>query len=348
MTELTSARESANREGQPLSRFHLACLAVSVAWCLALTVMYGFEWDWCAALTLWPPWFWGAFGIAVAAMACGRGRGTTASAVLAAWVAFLLVFAEEAWYPRTALRRWPTASRVASRQGGRAFRVVSINCCGGEIEAVKEAWAYEPELVLVQEAPGETECAALAGEWYGDDAGWLYGGDTCVLARGVCTPASGEARQVFPYTWAHVRLANGIEVEAVSVHLLPPALSHDLWRLDTWRSTASLETGRRAQLDELAQRVRSTPRDTLIVVGGDFNVPAYDGILRMLRPRLHDGFRERGVGFGNTVLNEFAVSRFDQVWLSEGLRSAGTQAVRTRHSDHRMVVSDVLMERSRH
>ncbi|MEN6581066.1 MAG: hypothetical protein ABFD54_01285 [Armatimonadota bacterium] len=53
--------------------------------------------------------------------------------------------------------------------------------------------------------------------------------------------------------------------------------------------------------------------------------------------RMHDAR-----GWGNTVLNDFPVQRIDQVWLSDGLRAISVRAHKTRHSDHRLVVCDVM------
>lgn len=333
--------------GPPRDCFRALCLGISASWCLVLTVLYGGEWDGCAALTLWPPWFWAGSGMALAGLAICRSRARPGLCLLVLWMVFLAVFAEETAYPVRALRRWPSGSFSAARRQDQTIRVVSINCCGGQTEALAEAGGHEPDVVLVQEAPGEKEVARLARRWFGKSAGWHYGGDACVIARGSCTPDPAEPRMVYPYAWARVRLPQGIVLVAVSVHLLPPQLRHDLWKVAAWESTASLERGRRQQLRELAERLHSTPADVRMIVGGDFNVPAYDGIMRLLRPRLHDSFRERGAGWGNTVLNEFPVSRFDQIWLSESLRSESTAAIRTRHSDHRMVVSDVTVTDAR-
>ena len=204
-----------------------------------------------------------------------------------------------------------------------------------------EARQFEPDVLLLQEAPGEQEVERLARGFYGDEASVLCNGDNCVVARGRCRLGPIGANRVYPFAWAEVQLASGMQVQAISVHLLPPQLRDDLWRPDAWRSTADLERGRRQQLQELANMIEATPAGTPIILGGDFNLPAHDGILRLLKPRLHESFRQRGIAWGNTVLNELPISRFDQIWLSGGLRSAGTLAVRSRHSDHRMVVCDV-------
>ena len=47
---------------------------------------------------------------------------------------------------------------------------------------------------------------------------------------------------------------------------------------------------------------------------------------------------------GNTIINDFPVSRIDQVWVSGEFDSKVVVAHRTRNSDHRMVVCDLILK----
>ncbi|GIV17009.1 MAG: hypothetical protein KatS3mg022_2444 [Armatimonadota bacterium] len=58
----------------------------------------------------------------------------------------------------------------------------------------------------------------------------------------------------------------------------------------------------------------------------------------MLEWRVSDSFRRAGTGWGNTITNPFAFHRTDQIRLSLNLRPV-------RHSDHRLVVCDVMLQR---
>jgi len=79
------------------------------------------------------------------------------------------------------------------------------------------------------------------------------------------------------------------------------------------------------------------------IVGGDFNAPAGDGAIRQLAAHYLDSYPQAGHGLGNTFPNKFPVHRIDQVWLSPDLQATRQGTVRTRHSDHRMVIVDFLM-----
>jgi vancomycin resistance protein VanJ len=83
-------------------------------------------------------------------------------------------------------------------------------------------------------------------------------------------------------------------------------------------------------------------KDRAVIVGGDFNAPAGDAIFRLLRPFLKDSFGEAGTGWGNTALNSIPISRPDQIWISHPGAVFGARAQQTAHSDHRMVIADLI------
>jgi endonuclease/exonuclease/phosphatase family metal-dependent hydrolase len=136
----------------------------------------------------------------------------------------------------------------------------------------------------------------------------------------------------------------GAEIDCVSVRLVPPVLSLNLLSWDCWQAQAANRKERQEQVAQLAQYLGAGPSESLAVVGGDFNAPQGDGSLAPLRHRFRDSFAEGGGGWGNTVTNDFPVLRFDQVWISSGLRAVAVSAHKTQHSDHRMVICDLVIE----
>ena len=141
---------------------------------------------------------------------------------------------------------------------------------------------------------------------------------------------------------SRVRLTSGLEVEVVSAHLLPPLFRFDLWSAACWRQQRQNREARRAQVEQIAAQLTAVPPGAPLIVGGDFNAPARDAALRPLQPRLRDTFREAGAGWGDTATNDTPVLRIDQVWVSDHFRAALVVARKTRHSDHRMVVCDLV------
>jgi len=68
--------------------------------------------------------------------------------------------------------------------------------------------------------------------------------------------------------------------------------------------------------------------------------------LRRLKRRLHDTFLIAGTGLGNTLINELPFVRTDQIWINDGMRAAHVFVRRTEHSDHRMIVADLVLPRN--
>jgi endonuclease/exonuclease/phosphatase (EEP) superfamily protein YafD len=80
-----------------------------------------------------------------------------------------------------------------------------------------------------------------------------------------------------------------------------------------------------------------------LVVGGDFNTTPLDTAFDALRPRLADSFARAGLGWGATGTNDWPLFRVDQVWTNSSIIPTQVSAAKTIHSDHRMVVCDVIL-----
>lgn len=74
-------------------------------------------------------------------------------------------------------------------------------------------------------------------------------------------------------------------------------------------------------MERTAALLTALPSGQPIIMGGDFNSPAGDAVFRLIPARLHDSFREGGIGWGDTAFNHVPVLRVDQVWISDQLRA---------------------------
>ena len=319
-----------------------AALGLSALLCAAVSFCYYARPDSCAAVTSWPAWLWLAPGLVLTGFGWSRRGIRLFLAVVFLWIVYLGAFADEA-RGLVRVRHWPAPGGREAVERGSALRVISINCSGGNIQAAAEAAPCQPDIVLLQETPEKREVEKLAHDLSGKEAGIARGVDTDIIARGRISPKPRRGLPPFAFVQARVRLVSGIEAEVFSAHFQPPVMRFDVWSPSCWREHAEKRQVHLMQMGEIAQAVAPLPRALPVIVGGDFNVSGGDGVFRLLEPRLHDTFREGGIGWGDTVLNDLPVSRFDQVWASDQFRAAAVVARQTRYSDHRLVVCDLKL-----
>lgn len=301
---------------------------VCIAALLVFTgVCYITEPDSCAAVTVWPPWVWAVLGLVLTCMVLRRSGRRALFAGVGLWLIYLALLCEE---PRGLIG----GLFIGPPSGG--IRVVSLNCAGGSTEVANEVAAYNPDVVLLQESPPSRDVETLARKLFGRDAAIGCGTDGSVIAHGRMIGPHKEARHA---TVAKVRLQSGLVVNLVSLRLSPPIFRTDIWSPSNWREQARLRRVHRNELRSIAQMIE--PLGEALIVGGDFNCAGWDGALRELPDRLQDAYLARGTGWGNTVLNEFPILRFDQIKVSSDLRVLNACACKTRKSDHRMVVCDI-------
>ncbi|MGC4043566.1 MAG: hypothetical protein QM758_07145 [Armatimonas sp.] len=308
-------------------RHRLFLLAIGFSgllWTIA-TLSYAVRPDAMALLTMAPAWLWLLLGLLFAGV---RIRRRLVALLWLLWAGFALPFVDElrpvfhpvSWFHRPQL----------SPKSPEVFRVVSLNCAGGDPQAAQEVIAWQPDLVLLQEAPTERHVHALAERLYGNPNACAIGLDTAILGRGLSPLAPpAELRRC---AFARVPLGSW-QLFVSSIRLMPSSLD-----LDFGMQTMSRKN-RRAELEEI---LRFVPTNEPLLLGGDMNVPAGDGALSPLKDRqLSDTFALAGVGWGNTVENGLPIHRIDQLYSNaRGLSPMAIIAVPTAHSDHRMLVAD--------
>lgn len=307
-----------------------ALLAVLVA-ALLLTQPDRLAW-----LLMFPRWVWIGPGGGLLLLGRSAPRRWLGIAALL-WCLYAGLFVEEtASLARLGLQRIGARTALAGD-----LRVVSLNCGSGSERAVDEALSWHPDLLCLQESPGRPQLETLVRsrpeEW-----SLAAGPDAAILARGRLTVRQQSARGV--WIWATWHRAGG-DIEVVSLRLHPVPVRLDPWAADCWQSHARIRETHRREIEELLAALRTAPADGRLLICGDFNAPAGDRGLDGLRAIARDSFQEAGVGWGNTILNDFPVHRIDQVWISPHLRARGVWAVKSSTSDHRAAIADLSIPR---
>ena len=322
----------------------LGAIAVTAGLLLHLGVMvcHAGRWDWVSAVTVFPIWMWALGGLALGGIARLAGWRRSGSLVLLLWAVVFLSCPDE-WRP---LWRGMAQSSAAPPPGpppaGR-WRVVSLNCRKKSIDAAREVAAWKPDVALFQEMGGWQEAAlkALAREWWGAEGQAVVGPECAILARGgliprLTTPPSVDEQ----FVQATLHRPDGQEIELVSIHLQRAVTDMRLWRWETWREHSRNHRSRRLHLADAMNYQLRIGGLRPCLMAGDFNAPANDRIFRTLMPHFRDVFPMAAVGWPDTYPNGFPLLRIDQMWVTPELKPSGARAVRTVHSDHRMVVVD--------
>lgn len=319
------------------------CLVVSIGLLGVMVIVYVGQFDACAAMTLFPIWVWLIPGFLLLGLA-RRANRRVRRTVAALWMVGSLVLADA---PLSLVRQF-TQALPHTRVHDESFvlRVITLNCASIP-DAIAEAERFDPDIVLIQESPGEAAVNRIARQLYGRDAGVLWGVDASIIARGSITPISIPAASAGDFVHARIRLESGRTVEAVSLRLSPSPVRLDHWNPDCWNRYTQDRRTRRSELARLVQHLEPMSSETPVVIGGDFNAPPGDAIFRLLRSRFRDVFPQSGLGWGNTILNEWPFLRIDQIWSSNHFSPVAAIAQHTEHSDHRMVIADLRWQEAR-
>lgn len=296
--------------------------------------------DWLAPVILLPTWCWLIFGVMLACCGFHADHKRWFVGTLLLWAVFTWLFIEEAH----SLVRGESLSSVewqAARSRGRGIRVVSLNCNVGQARCVEDVAVWEPDIVLLQESPGEEQLQSLVKSLFGRDGSYLYSGDVSILARGTLTRRFSATRSHFVHVEAE--LPTGSVIDVLSTRLSPPVPRFDFWTPDFWIDHHEKRIDHREQIKQIVDHLQSVTSGSHLIVGGDFNAPPRDDALASLRARLSDAFLTAGSGWGATGTNEYPLFRVDQVWVSNNIQPISVTAKKTQHSDHRMVVCDLVI-----
>ncbi|GIV02649.1 MAG: hypothetical protein KatS3mg015_1479 [Fimbriimonadales bacterium] len=292
-----------------------------------------------AAMTAWPLWSWCLLGIAFAALG-GRSLGHRVLAVeLALWLLTFLLYAPEL---RT-LFRFSTPNDPAwqaAREEGRGLRVVTLNCLVGTKAALAEALSHDPDVVLIQEDPKPREMIELMKRKYGDAGDVVWGNDVAIVFRGKLLEQGtiGDTHSV----WARVHLSGGREVMLITFRLRSAVFDANLLFPSVWQRHAANRKRRQLEFEPIAQFLSSLPRNLPVIAGGDFNAPVGEPVFRAIPKGFVDAFEAAGVGWGNTIFNDYPIHRIDRIFVAN-CRPVYAKAIRTETSDHRMVLADLIV-----
>lgn len=332
--------------------FHLTVTALLPAGALVLHIVificYARRWDKVAALTVFPFWAWALLGFLMAGISWLFTRRRPALWILGLWVVTMVVFSDETIPLLRSRSHLPQPGRALADPVGRpVLRIVSLNCKAGPVNprSAFDVVPWEPDVVVLQESAQSSVLQELAGELYGKDiTGRFAGGWEC----GIVT--RGRIQKVATGNFQHSLLVsilfeNGITVEVACVHLRGAVTDVRLYRRETLIEHALNRLKRRAELQNVLAIQSLISGQNPTVIAGDFNAPQGDAIFRLLTAvGFSDAFKVAGAGWADTFPNAAPMLRIDQQWSNSRLIPLRGRAVRSTHSDHRLVVCDYAVQ----
>ena len=130
-------------------------------------------------------------------------------------------------------------------------------------------------------------------------------------------------------------------MHCICLRRTPPVARLDFWTREFWGDHQRLREHHREELTAVLAGFSQVESCFLRIVGGDFNAPPLDPTLGVLASAgLTDAFAGQGVGLGGTGTNDYPLFRVDQIWTDSRVSQAFAR--KTKYSDHRMVVSDLI------
>jgi endonuclease/exonuclease/phosphatase (EEP) superfamily protein YafD len=314
---------------------------------LVLTVWaYASQPDYLAAFTVYPFWLWGGIGLGLSVAAFCLLHSRPPIIVTAVWLLTLCLGMDEAKALSNLNRPKLTPKRVASGSGPTLIRVVTVNCGNFAFgDPVEELRKWDPDIVILQQVfPHRVK--QMAETLYGG------GGDfRAYRTNGIITRfgISHEVRwsPITPNQQVTIRLPDGREIEVVNVHLATAATDMRVWSGEERKLHRMNRKLRKTELSDVLAGLRQTTpfpsRPTIL--GGDFNSSATDVVHRQLTRDFGNTFAESGRGWGNTFHRRFPILRIDHIYATRRFDPVSSRVVPTKTTDHRMVISDLLLRK---
>jgi len=339
----------------PLRRFlSFTCVLASLSLHALVVFTFAFRWDKAALVTIVPFWGWCLLGIAIGLFGLVWHRSIAIWALMTLWIITLLSGSDE----RRGLFRPsfgqtlppPTEESAPHLRSPDQLRVITLNCHNGNLDAVKDAILFEPDILFLQEPPPPSQLRPIATELFGDKAILAYSFGSAMIAR-------GNAFQSYRFTYpsglpsqrgvfGRLTLVDDRYIDIANLHLLSAERCWAFWSRPCWQAHANNRRQRRIGLTLSLNSLQSATRElppAPSIIAGDFNAPAGDASLSPLTENHFDAYKKVGKGMGNTFPSHFPLHRIDQIWLSHTLEPLRLNTIATPHSDHRFIVCDFLL-----
>jgi endonuclease/exonuclease/phosphatase (EEP) superfamily protein YafD len=324
-------------------RLGWTCVAISFLLHAFTVFCYTRQPDSFAAYTVLPFWFWGSIGVSLTLFACYYLRTPLSGIMAFIWAVTLLVGSDES----TALRHQtiapPQPGPPVAFQGKPVIRVISLNCAIFNFgDPSQDLARWQPDIVLLQDVLNH-HVKTISQTLYQGHGNFRHRETNGIVTRWKIKREIYDPRQ--RNHQVTLVMHDGREIEVVNVHLLSAATDLRFWKKSAWQNHRDNRLKRERELGLVRKILMETTDfpETPTLFGGDFNVPAKDIVHQPLSKDFINAFNTVGTGWGNTYPRRLPILRIDHLYASRHFTPVRSRVVETRHSDHRMVVTDFLM-----
>lgn len=143
-------------------------------------------------------------------------------------------------------------------------------------------------------------------------------------------------------TW-RLELLPGIEIFCMNVHLSPVAIKAQLVRGWSWQGLREAVNRTARELQQMRGDLLSVGAPEAVILAGDFNLPPHYAGLKKATAGLKECFRAGGYGWGKTAPAKVPAVRVDMIFVPEDAHVYYAAAIPTEHSDHYMMLAEVVL-----
>lgn len=305
---------------------------------------------WSECVALWPPFLWGLGLVPMALLTFHPRRLRRFGLTLGAAVLFPLLSTD--WRPLVRRESHDLRARFEalrqSTDGGVALRVATWNIAShrtGPEEVLAALRSLGPDVCALQEARDLLDAPpGLLGAFpHG-----LFGEEFALMSRWPVIDLHTPPEFARSVQTVRLELPDFQSVLLVNVHLPMPGLPWRLWINTGMRDFPGWHR-LRAEFHEalaahLARTVAAESPDA-VVITGDFNVDGAHGIHRPLGAHARDVWPMAGLGWIGSYHARLPLARLDQTWVSDAITPVSARIIRLSTSDHRALVTDLILER---
>lgn len=309
-----------------------------------ISIAYALQPDWLVPVTMVPAWLWLAPIVLILVLFWRSKLRNRWRLFFGISLLFTILFVEESRTLTLGLLRSQAVTRNQTEKQ-HTIRVLSFNCAGAAHARLNEILQYDADVILLQESPGNQAVQTLAKTAFGDGGQAIWNGDTSIVVRGKFRILHQQVNKHFVAIEA--TLASEETLGIVSLRLSPPVFRLDFWTRNFWIEHAATREKHRDQIEEVMVALQQQNADfenQHWIIGGDFNSVAGDGAFSAIKQRgFVESFATAGLGYGATGSNNSPLFRIDQIWY-RGLTARSSTARKSKSSDHRIVVADLVIE----